>query len=145
MLDLEAVNETDITDLSSSLADSYSGSITIDDGVLGWGTTAQNADGFEERGRPYLALDGTFLPDLQPGLPARMDWVFEIPEGTWSPGDELVVGIVDRTAYERSLGSGTGYMYPTVIAEVAVPIEQGAVETPEPGTPEPGTPEPEEP
>jgi hypothetical protein len=124
-LDLEATNETDATDSASDFGSDYKGVLTIDGGALGYGTTAENSEGNLERGKTYLVSDGTYLPDLQPGLPADIEIVFEVPEGTWEVGDDLTVGIIDRTRTKSTLGSGYTYLFPRLIAEVTVPIDEG--------------------
>lgn len=131
-LELEVTNETDITESSSKLGDEYFGVVTVDDAVVGWGSTATDSDGNLERGDPYLVSDGTYLPDLQPALPTRLILIFDVPEDTWQVGDELTIGIVDRTAYESVLSTGTGYGSATLVAELSITVEQGAELPPEP-------------
>jgi hypothetical protein len=131
-LELEVTNETDITEFSSKLGDEYFGVVTVDDAVLGWGSTATDIDGELERGDPYLVSDGKYLPDLQPDLPTRVVLIFDVPEDTWQVGDDLTVGIVDRTPFESTLGTGIGYGFPALVAELTIPLEQGAEAQPEP-------------
>lgn len=137
-LQLEVTNETDITEFSSDLGDEYSGAVTVDDAVVGWGTTSTDIDGSVVRADPYLVSDGKYLPDLQPALPTQVILIFEVPDDTWRVGDELTIGIIDRTAYESVLGTGIRYGFPVKIAELAITLEQGAEAQPEPEpTPEP--------
>ena len=126
-LELELTNETDITAFSSKLGDEYFGVVTIDDAVLGWGfaDAPLDAEGNPERGDAYLVSDGKYLPGLQPALPTRVVVIFDVREGTWRIGDELVVGIVDRTPFESTLGTGTRYGDATLVAEVPITLEQG--------------------
>jgi hypothetical protein len=124
-LELTVVNETDITAFSSDLGSDYEGVVTLDHGVAGYGTTARDSEDRLATGAPYLISDGTYLPGLQPALPTRLALIFEVPDGTWTVGDELTVGIIDRTAYESTLGTGTRYGFPQLIAEVPVTVEQG--------------------
>lgn len=131
-LELEVTNETDMTEFSSDLGDEYFGAVTVDNGVVGWGTTSTDIDGSVVRADPYLVSDGKYLPDLQPDLPTRVILIFEVPDDTWQVGDELEVGIVDRTPYESTLGTGIRYGFPELIAELTIPLEQGAEAEPEP-------------
>ena len=134
-LELEVTNETDLTEFGSRLGGDYDGAITIDHGVAGYGTTAVNAEGNTLRGEVFLESDGTYLPDLQPALPMRVEVIFDVPDDTWSVGDLLTIGVIDRTPYESTLGTGIRYGFPTLIAEVPVTLDQGAQAAPEP---EPG-------
>ena len=137
-LELEITNETDITAFSSKLGDEYFGVVTVDDGVLGWGSTDAplDAEGNPERGDTYLVSDGTYLPGLQPALPTRVVVIFDVRESTWQVGDELVVGIVDRTPFESTLSTGIRYGSAALVAEVPIALEQGAQAAAEP-EPEP--------
>ncbi|HWM34569.1 MAG TPA: hypothetical protein VNR36_10070 [Pseudolysinimonas sp.] len=130
VLGLEVTNETDLTEFSSRLGGSYDGAVSIDAGVAGLGTTAVDADGRELRGEPYLVSDGTYLPDLQPDLPTSLLLVFQVPETTWSAGDELQIGIIDRTPYESTLGTGIRYGFPAPVAIVKIRVAQGATPAP---------------
>jgi hypothetical protein len=134
-MDLSVVNETDATELSLYLADASFGIVTVDDGVLGWGTTMLDVSGYVIDPDIYLRADDTFLPDLQPGLEAPVLLVWQIPVDTFEVGDQITVGVVDRVPYERTLGVGTGYMSPQVVATVDLTVEQGPL-APEP-EPEP--------
>lgn len=120
ILEVTIVNETAETELSLRLGDSFGGVVTIDDGVAGWGTTNLDSSGYEADAAPYLVADGTYLPDLQPRLPATLQLVFEVPTGTWVPGQLITVGIVDRAPFESTLGTGIRYGSPRVIATVDV-------------------------
>jgi hypothetical protein len=131
-LELEVTNETDITEFSSDLGDEYFGVVTVDDAVVGWGTTATDYDGNLERGDPYLVSDGKYLPDLQPALPTRVILIFDVPEDTWQVGDELEVSIVDRTPFESTLGTGIRYGSAGLVAALLITLEQGAEAQPEP-------------
>jgi hypothetical protein len=125
VLTLDVTNMTAQTQLSLYLGDSYSGIVTLDGGVLGWGSTLTDADGYEVRSEVYLVTDDTYNPDLQPRLEAPIRLVFPVPIGTWTAGDTLVVGVVDRTPFQRTLSTGTGYGSATVVAEVDLVIAQG--------------------
>jgi hypothetical protein len=126
VLTLRVTNMTAETELSLYLGDTYSGIVTLDDGVLGWGSTMTDDDGYEVRADVYLSSDETFNPDLQPRLEAPVRLVFPVPAGTWSVGDPLVIGVVDRTPFQRTLGTGTGYGSPAVVAEARLVIRRGA-------------------
>jgi hypothetical protein len=135
IMDVSLVNETDATELSLYTGDASFGSLTVDDGVLGWGTTMQDVSGYVIDPDIYLRADGTFLPDLQPGLEAPLLMVWQVPVGTFIAGNQMTVGVVDRTPYQRTLGVGIGYRSPQVVATVELTIAQGAL-APEP-EPEP--------
>jgi len=135
-LEIEVTNETDITEFSSKLGDEYFGVVTVDDGMIGWGSTATDIDGDLESADPYLVSDGKYIPDLQPALPTRVVLIFDVRDGTWQVGDELIIGIVDRTPFESTLGTGIRYGSAALIAEVPLTLEQGAQAVPEP-VPEP--------
>jgi hypothetical protein len=122
ILELEVTNETGATEFSTYLGDAYSGIVTVDDGVVGWGTTSEDSDGREVSGSPFLAIDGTYLPDLQPELPSRVQLVFEVPEDTWAAEQQIVVGVVDRRPYESVLGVGTSYGFPALVGEVTMRV-----------------------
>jgi hypothetical protein len=126
-------NNTDATRSSFQIASDSYGVITIDDGALGWGTTALAPNGYVIDSDNYLVADGTFSPDLQPGLASPLTLVFPVPIGTWSPGDTMTVGIVDRTSYQQSLSTGIGWWHPNVIANVDLTVEQGAIAPPPDG------------
>lgn len=126
VLTLRVTNMTAETELSLYLGDGYSGIVTLDGGVLGWGSTMTGDNGYEVRADVYLTSDETFNPDLQPRLEAPLRLVFPVPVGTWSAGDPLVVGVVDRTPFERTLSTGTGYGSAAVVAEVGLVIRRGA-------------------
>lgn len=111
-------NETDQTQLSGNLGAAYSGVVTVDDGAVGWGTTTLGPNDYEVRADPYLIADGTFLPGLQPRLPAPIELVWEVRVGTFESGDEITVGVVDRTPYDSIVSTGTTYLFPTLIATV---------------------------
>lgn len=127
VLTVEVTNETAKTELSGDLGDNYFGVVTLDEGALGWGSTALDSSGYDARADPYLVSDGTFLPDLQPRLPTELVLSFEVPVGQWTPGDELTIGIVDRFPYDCSFDIGTCYGQPAVIAHVPLTLEQGEV------------------
>ncbi|MEO8262511.1 MAG: hypothetical protein ABI566_08060 [Pseudolysinimonas sp.] len=131
-IELEVTNETDLTEFSSALGGDYDGSITIDEGALGFGSTAEDSESNTLRGDPYLVSDGTYLPDLQPGLPTRVEVIFDVRDDAWTIGDELTIGIIDRFPYESVLGSGIRYGFPALIADVPITLEQGAQATPDP-------------
>lgn len=65
-----------------------------------------------------LVADPGGLPELQPGLPADLAFVWEIDEGTVAPGDDLRVIVVDRTASESLIGVGTVWLDPRAGAVV---------------------------
>jgi hypothetical protein len=49
--------------------------------------------------RPYNIADlrtGAGVPFLQPGLPARVAYVWRVPEGSVEPGDRIMLGIFER-------------------------------------------------
>lgn len=125
ILATEFTNMTAETQLSLYLGDDGQGSLVIDDGALGQGSELIGPDDYVVRGDPYLIVDGTFLPELQPRLPAGIDLVFDVPTDLWSVGDRMTIGIVDREPYERLLSTGTGYRNARVTAEVEVVVEQG--------------------
>ena len=132
ILTLAVTNETDGTAFSLELGSDFFGIVTLDDGVLGWGTTMKDADDkYVVDSDNYLIADGTLNPDLQPRLPAPMIFVFPVPQGTWTAGDHLSVGVVDRTPYQQVLNTGIGYQDPTVLATVDLTITQGAVAVPD--------------
>jgi hypothetical protein len=124
-LELVVINETDLTSFSSDLGSDYKGVVTVDDGVVGYGSEARDSEDSLVVGDPYLVSDGTYLPGLQPALPTRVELIFEVPDGTWAVGDELTVGIIDRTPYEGTLSTGIRYGFPQLIAEVPITIGQG--------------------
>ena len=130
ILNLAVTNETDRTQSSLYLGDDYSGVVTLDDGVLGWGSTLEDDDGYPVSSDNYLVADGDLNPDLQPRLRAPVTLVFPVPVGPWTAGDQLSVGVVDRTAYQRTLEVGIGYGSPTVLATVHLTIAQGPVAPP---------------
>ena len=129
-LELVVTNETNRTAFSSDLGSDYKGVVTVDDGAVGYGTESTGPEGRLATGAPYLVSDGTYLPGLQPALPTRVELSFDVREGTWAVGDELTVGIVDRTPYESTLETGIRYGFPHLIAEVPVTLDQGAEATP---------------
>lgn len=122
ILDVTVVNETDRTQLSLRVGDGFGGVVTVDDGVVGWGTTELDSSGYEVSADPYLLADGTYLPDLQPRLAAPIELVFEVPIGTFASGDEITVGIVDRTPFESTLETGTRYGSAAVVATVELRV-----------------------
>lgn len=125
VLHLSVTNMTAETQLSLSLGDSFFGIVTIDDAVVGWGSDLTGPDDFEVTGDSYLVTDGTYLPDLQPRLASPLILVWDVPAGTWSAGDRITVGIVDRSPYEQTLSTGIGYRDPTVVATVELTVTQG--------------------
>jgi hypothetical protein len=125
VLHVKVTNETASTQFSSDLGDDYGGTLTIDDGALGWGTTALGPNGYTARANPYLESDGTFLPDLQPQLPTDLLLAWDVHVGQWQAGDHLTVGIVDRTPYSCTLALGTCFGQPEVIAHVRVLVRGG--------------------
>lgn len=129
-LELVVINETNLTTFSSDLGSDYKGVVTVDGGVVGYGTTSTGPEDRLATGDPYLVSDGTYLPGLQPALPTRVELIFDVRADTWSVGDELTIGIVDRTTYESTLGTGIRYGFPHLIAEVPITLEQGAEATP---------------
>jgi len=64
-----------------------------------------------------VADPGSFVY-LQPGLPADVAIVWEIEKGLLDPGDELRIGIVDRTSAESQVGGGTVWLDPRIGAVV---------------------------
>lgn len=122
ILTAAVTNMTAETQLSLYLGDNTFGIVTIDDGVVGYGSTLIGPDGYEVSGDSYLVADDTFLPDLQPRLASPMIIVWPVPAGTWSEGDRLTVGIVDRSPYQQTLSTGIGYRDPTVIATVDLTV-----------------------
>ncbi len=123
ILTATVTNMTAETELSLYLGDNTFGIVTIDDGVVGYGSTLTGADGYDVSGDAYLIADDTFLPDLQPRLAAPITIVWPVPVGTWSVGDRITVGIVDRSPYEQTLSTGIGYRDPTVVATVELTVE----------------------
>ena len=123
VMSMTVITMTVETELSLSIGDGFFGIVTVDDGVVGFGTTNLDSTGYEVSGDAFLVADGTSLPDLQPRLAAPLRMVWEVPTGTWSEGDTITVGVVDRTPYEQTLSTGTGYSRPTVIATIDLTLE----------------------
>lgn len=122
VLSATLTNETAETEFSVFLGTDFDGVVTVDDGAEGWGTTALDSSGHPSSGKLLLRADGTSNPDLQPRVPAPVSIVWEVPVGTWSPGDPLTVGIVDRTAHACTLEVGTCYGNPNVTANVHLTV-----------------------
>ena len=127
---LTVINTTNETQLSSTLYNNPFGSFTIDDGLLGVGSTLVGTNGYDVDPGQYLVLDGDFLPDLQPLLPTALSLVWPVPVDYFDAGDTITVGIIDRDEVDSSLSTGVIYTNPVVIANVDIRVEQGALAPP---------------
>ncbi|WBU38350.1 hypothetical protein [Homoserinibacter sp. YIM 151385] len=80
----------------------------------------------EEPARPgslVLLDDPGAFPELQPGIPARLAYVWEIAEGDAAAGDEVEVAIIDRDRARSQVGAGEIWLNPRVGARVPLEIE----------------------
>ena len=123
-------NDTRKTQDSVFLGGSGASPFTIDDGALGYGTTTLDSGGYEVSGDIYLVDDGTLNPDLQPGVPAPLIMVWEVPVGQWAAGDDVTVGVIDRVPHACTLSVGTCWGNAYLLANVALTIEQGEIAPP---------------
>jgi hypothetical protein len=131
ILDITVTNMTAETQLSLRIGDESGGSVTVDGGIVGVGTTMKDPDGYIQDPDIYLRTDDTLLPDLQPRLAAPLELIWQVPVGTWKVGQQLTVGVIDRSPYECTLEVGTCYRDARVTATVAIPVEQGPVAVPD--------------
>jgi hypothetical protein len=69
-----------------------------------------------------LVADPGAYAYLQPGLPTDVVFVWEIEKGLVEPGDQLRVGLVDRTSAESKVGAGTVWLQPRIGAAVDLAV-----------------------
>lgn len=69
-----------------------------------------------------LERDGTFGPELNPGVPDTLLIAFTVRATDFEPGDEVRVGIVDGDAEEADLFSGTRWVNVEVAVEVPLTV-----------------------
>lgn len=71
-----------------------------------------------------IVNDGAQLSAMQPGVPAELVYVWEIPAGALAAGDELRVAILDRTVEGRGLITyGERFSAAFVIAHVDLALD----------------------
>jgi hypothetical protein len=69
-----------------------------------------------------LERDGTFGPELNPGVPDTLLFAFTVRESQFAEGDEVRVGIVDADAEEATIIDGTRWVDVEVAAEVPLTV-----------------------
>jgi hypothetical protein len=69
-----------------------------------------------------LERDGTFGPELNPGVPDTLLFAFTVRESMFEGGDEVRVGIVDADAERADIIEGTRWVNVEVAVEVPVTV-----------------------
>jgi hypothetical protein len=69
-----------------------------------------------------LERDGTFGPELNPGVPDTLLFAFTVRESQFSDGDEVRVGIVDADAEQADIIEGIRWVNVGIAVEVPVTV-----------------------
>jgi hypothetical protein len=72
----------------------------------------------------YLARDGAFGPELNPGVPDTVEFVFLADAARFAEGDEVRIGLLDGTPEEADLFEGTRWVDVHTAAEVVVALRE---------------------
>ena len=87
--------------------------------------------GIDARPQVLLVEDRSGQPDLVPGLRTRLLLYWTVSAADHRVGDRLPISIVDRTAYQSILFSGTGWRDPTVAAVTTPRLSAGPAADPD--------------
>jgi hypothetical protein len=69
-----------------------------------------------------LKRDGTYGPELNPGVPDTLLFAFTVRESQFEGGDEVPVGIVDADAEDADIYEGTRWVNVEVVVEVPMTV-----------------------
>jgi hypothetical protein len=69
-----------------------------------------------------LERDGTYGPELNPGVPDTLLFAFTVRESQFEGGDEVPVGIVDADAEEADIYEGTRWVNVEIVVEVPMTL-----------------------
>jgi hypothetical protein len=69
-----------------------------------------------------LERDGTYGPELNPGVPDTLLFAFTVRESQFEGGDEVPVGIVDADAEDADIYEGTRWVNVEVVVEVPMTV-----------------------
>lgn len=70
----------------------------------------------------FLERDGDYEPDLSPGVPDTLLFVFAVPQQRYADGDVLRIGLTDATPQEADIIEGTRWVDHHVAVEVPIAV-----------------------
>lgn len=71
----------------------------------------------------YLERDLTYLPQLNPGVPDTVLFLFRVADDLFADGDEVVVGVTDADPEEADIYLGTRWVNPRVAVNVTLTVD----------------------